>query len=165
MNSHQGIRMIKSDSIVKASWTLIVLCIFLFLYSFSLKYFFFQDDFFEINISKANNFGEYLQFFKFRDDIIAYRPISLQNYFFLSLKIFGFDPSGFRVLTFALLFSSAILLIVLVKKITGNIWIGFLSAFFWLTSSIHFMAITWIAAASNITGTFFWLLTSLLFLN
>src|SRR3989344_4911090 len=144
---------------------LIIFFISFALYHSSLNYYFFQDDFFEINISKAQNLGQYLEFFKFRDDIIAYRPISLQNYFFLSLKIFGFDPSGFRVLTFALLFSSAILLIVLVKKITGNIWIGFLSAFFWLTSSIHFMAITWIAAAYNITGTFFWLLTSLLFLK
>src|SRR3990167_483634 len=133
---------------------LIIFFISFALYHSSLNYYFFQDDFFEINISKAQNLGQYLEFFKFRDDIIAYRPISLQNYFFLSLKIFGFDPSGFRVLTFALLFSSAILLIVLVKKITGNIWIGFLSAFFWLTSSIHFMAITWIAAAYNITGTF-----------
>ena len=144
---------------------LIIFFISFALYHSSLNYYFFQDDFFEINISKAQNLGQYLEFFKFRDDIIAYRPISLQNYFFLSSKIFGFDPSGFRVLTFALLFSSAILLIVLVKKITGNIWIGFLSAFFWLTSSIHFMAITWIAAAYNITGTFFWLLTSLLFLK
>src|SRR3989338_852108 len=108
---------------------LIIFFISFALYHSSLNYYFFQDDFFEINISKAQNLGQYLEFFKFRDDIIAYRPISLQNYFFLSLKIFGFDPSGFRVLTFALLFSSAILLIVLVKKITGNIWIGFLSAF------------------------------------
>src|SRR3989338_1001485 len=118
---------------------LIIFFISFALYHSSLNYYFFQDDFFEINISKAQNLGQYLEFFKFRDDIIAYRPISLQNYFFLSLKIFGFDPSGFRVLTFALLFSSAILLIVLVKKITGNIWIGFLSAFFWLTSSLLFL--------------------------
>ena len=88
---------------------LIIFFISFALYHSSLNYYFFQDDFFEINISKAQNLGQYLEFFKFRDDIIAYRPISLQNYFFLSLKIFGFDPSGFRVLTFALLFSSAIL--------------------------------------------------------
>src|SRR3990167_4519848 len=87
---------------------LIIFFISFALYHSSLNYYFFQDDFFEINISKAQNLGQYLEFFKFRDDIIAY---------------------------------------------------------FWLTSSIHFMAITWIAAAYNITGTFFWLLTSLLFLK
>ena len=150
--------------------TFVILILIIFLVSFAfyrsgLNYYFFQDDFFEINISRAQDFSKYLNFYKFRDDIIAYRPISLQNYFFLSLKIFGFDPGGFRVITFVLFFSSALLLIDLVKKITGNIWMGFLTAFFWLTSSIHFMAITWIAAAYNITGTFFWLLTSLLFLK
>lgn len=145
--------------------SLVIFFISFSLYHSSLNYFFFSDDFFELNLSKAENIKQYSEFFKFREDIIAYRPVSLQNYFFLSSQIFGFNPVGFRIITFVLFFSSALLLIALVKKITGNIWIGFLTAFFWLTSSIHFMAITWIAAAYNITGTFFWLLTSFLFLK
>src|SRR3989338_11085658 len=75
-------------------------CISLLLYGQSLNYFFFQDDFFEINISRADNVNEYLNFFKFRNDIIAYRPISLQNYFFISHHIFGLNPLGFRIITY-----------------------------------------------------------------
>jgi len=135
------------------------------LYYSSLDYYFFQDDFFEINISKAQNFSQYLDFFKFRDDIIAYRPISLQHYFFVSTKIFGLDPSGFRLITFIFFFSSAVLIIQVIKKITQNLNIGVLCASLWLLSSIHFMSLTWIAAAYNIIGTFFWLLTSLFFLK
>jgi len=143
----------------------LIFLISFFLYRSSFNYYFFQDDFFEINISKAETFGQYLNFFKFRADIIAYRPISLQNYFFISSKIFGLEPTGFRLITFILFFSSAILIIKVIKKITGDVWVGLLTAFFWLTSSIHFMAITWIAATYNIIGTFFWLLTSFFFLN
>src|SRR3989344_3503122 len=80
------------------------------LYYSNLNYFFFQDDFFEINISRASNLNEYFNFFKFRNDIIAYRPISLQNYFFLSQAIFGLNPFGYRIVTFVLFFLSAILI-------------------------------------------------------
>ncbi len=144
---------------------LFILLIPLFLYHSSLDNYFFQDDFFEINISKAQNIGEYLEFFKFRDDIIAYRPVSLQNYFFISKTIFGLNPVGFRLITFILFFASAVLITKVIYQITNNLKIGILTAAFWLTSSIHFMALTWIAAAYNIIGTFFWLLTSLIFLK
>src|SRR3989338_2917310 len=100
---------------------LIIFFISFALYHSSLNYYFFQDDFFEINISKAQNLGQYLEFFKFRDDIIAYRPISLQNYFFLSLKIFRIGSWRFRVFTFCLLFSSGIFLIFSLKKNSGKI--------------------------------------------
>lgn len=135
------------------------------LYYSNVDYYFFQDDFFEINISKAENVRDYLNFFKFRDDIIAYRPVSLQNYFFLSKTIFGLNPIGFRLMTFILFFASGLLIVKVISQITSNIKIGLLTATLWLTSPIHFMTLTWIAAAYNIIGTFFWLLTSLLFLN
>lgn len=135
------------------------------LYHSSLNYYFFQDDFFEINISKAHNFLDFINFFKFRDDIIAYRPISLQLYFFFSHTVFGMDAGGQRVVSFAFLFSSVFLIVAVTKKITGKIAIGTIAASLWATSSIHFMTITWVAAAYNIIGTFFWLLTSLVFLK
>ena len=135
------------------------------LYHSSLNYFLFQDDFFEINISKAHNLHEYLEFFKFRNDIIAYRPISLQNYFFFSNYFFGLNPMGFRLISFVFFMFSGFLIIKLATAITKNFKIGLLTSFFWLTSSIHFMALSWIAAAYNIIGTFFWLLTSFIFLK
>src|SRR3989338_10225378 len=89
---------------------ILILCVSFALYYSSLNYFFFQDDFFEINISRADNVNEYLNFFKFRNDIIAYRPISLQNYFFISHHIFGLNPLGFRIITY-LAFSLSFILI------------------------------------------------------
>ncbi len=144
---------------------IIILVLSFLLYHSTLNYYFFQDDFFEINISKAHNLWEFINFFKFRNDIIAYRPISLQSYFFLSHSIFGMDASGQRVISFAFLFSSVLLIIAIARKLTGKIAIGLLAAALWATSSIHFMTLTWVAGAYNIIGTFFWLLTSLLFLK
>lgn len=134
-------------------------------YRSSLSYYFFQDDFFEINISQASNVSEFLEFFKFRSDIIAYRPISLQNYFFISNSIFGLNPAGFRTVTYILFLSSAFLISKLIGKITSRWEIGVLTSVLWLTSAIHFMSLTWIAAAYNIIGTFFFLVTSLFFLS
>lgn len=141
------------------------LLISLFLYKDSLDYYFFQDDFFEINISQATNLKEYLSFFKFRDDIIAYRPISLQNYFFISHSLFGLNPVGFRTITFLLFFLSGFLIYKVTTRIFKSSKTGLIASFLWQTSSIHFMAITWIAAAYNIIGTFFWLLTAFMFLK
>lgn len=137
----------------------------LLLFHSSLDYYFFQDDFFEINISQANNINEYLEFYTFRDDIIAYRPISLQNYFFISNQIFDLNPTGFRFITLLFFILSSFLITKIVSSVTGNRLTGMLTSSLWLISSIHFMAITWIAAAYNIIGTFFWLTTSVIFLK
>ena len=153
---------------VRVKLLLVILTSFfvsLFLYNQSLNYYFFQDDFFEINISKANSIGEYLSFFKFRNDIIAYRPISLQHYFFSTTSLFGLNPVAFRFISFCLLFLSAFLIVKVIKKITKNNTASVLASFLWITSSIHFMSLSWIAAAYNIIGTFFWLLTATIFLK
>lgn len=137
----------------------------LLLYHPVLDFYFFQDDFFEINISKAQTPVQYLNFFKFRDDIIAYRPISLQNYFFISQNLFGTNPIGARTITFILFLTSTFLIYKIVFAIFKNAQAATITSFLWLTSSIHFMSLAWIAAAYNIIGTFFWLLTSFVFLN
>lgn len=146
------------------SFAAILIVSFLF-YRSSLNYYFIQDDFFHLNISRASSLKEFFEFFKFRDDIIGYRPISLQLFFFFGRKIFGLDPGGFRVISFTLLFSSFFLIIKIFKEVSGRLLVGFLTASLWVISSIHFMTITWISAGYIIIGTFFWLLTSYLFLK
>lgn len=137
----------------------------IYLFHRSIDLYFFQDDFFEIIISDADNLSQYLSFFKFRDDIIAYRPITLQNYFFISGELFGLNPAGFRLVTFVFFLADAFLISKVVSKISQSSKVGLMTASLWLTSAIHFMALSWIAAAYNIVGTFFWLLTAHLYLK
>lgn len=141
---------------------LFILAIF---YYSVLDFYFFQDDFFHINISQANNLESYVRFFKFRDDIIGYRPISLQNYFFFATSVFNLNPVGFRLITLITLFVSSLIITKIVTKITKNANVGLVAAIFWLTASSHFYAVTWISAAYNVIGTFFFLITSLTFLK
>lgn len=143
----------------------ICLLISIVFFQSSLDYYFFQDDFFELNISKASNLGEYLGFYLIRPDIIAYRPISLQNYFFIASSIFGANSLGFRFTTYVLFLLSAFLIAKVIAKITKSNSAGLLVASIWVTSSIHFLALTWIAAAYMIIGTFFFFLTSYIFLK
>src|SRR3989338_3786456 len=88
----------------------IIILMNLLLYRSSLNYYFFQDDFYEIKIAKANNFYEFISFFKFLENRSSYRPIGLQTYYFVSSSFFGFNPIGFRIITFGLLISSFVLI-------------------------------------------------------
>src|SRR3989344_9493147 len=147
-------------------WLLIIPpLISFFLFQSSLNYYFFQDDFFNLRISKAENFINLINFFKFNNDIVGYRPITLQTYFFSLSSLFGLNPFAFRIINYIFFIASFFLIIEVSKKIFRNKLISIISASLWILSSIHFTAITWISAAWTIIGTFFWLLTSLLFLK
>ncbi|MEK7580957.1 MAG: hypothetical protein AAB512_01620 [Patescibacteria group bacterium] len=50
-------------------------------------------------------------------------------------------------------------------KITSSKKVGLLTASLWLTSSIHFMSLSWLAAAWLIIGNFFFFLTSTIFIR
>jgi|SRR3990167_653007 len=141
-----------------------ILAVFL-LYYFSLNYFFFQDDFFHINIAKAENIQDIINFFKFRNDIIGYRPISIQSYFFLLYSIFGLKPLYFRVFNF-LIFVTCYLLINKISTIfSGKKSIGLVAATLWALSSFHFMTLVWISASYQLIGTLFYLLSFLLLIK
>ncbi len=136
-----------------------------FLFYFpSLKYYFFQDDFYELLISKVTNIYEFINLFAFLENRSSYRPIGLQLYFFLNQTFFGLNPIFYRLVTFILFIGSYFLIIKCVAKMLDNKQAGFLAAFFWVTSSIHFLSLSWIAAAWIIIGTFFFFLALYLFL-
>lgn len=138
---------------------LIALCLFYPLFSF----YFFQDDWFNFNITNINSIQGYISFFKFRNDIIAYRPIGLQTFFFIYRHLFGLNALPVRIINFELLVLSYVLIMRLFYKISKSKFVGFFAASLWILSSIHFMNIGVINY--NLLGTFFWLTIFLLYLN
>ncbi len=134
------------------------------LYLESLKYYFFQDDFYELLLSNAKSFGEFLSLFGFLDNRSSYRPVGLQLYFFLSQNLFGLNPFYFRIASCTFFFGSYFLIYKCVSKILQSKLAGKITSFFWVTSSIHFLSISWIAAAWIQIGTFFFFLALLYFL-
>lgn len=142
---------------------LIIVATAFFLYKQSLSYFLFQDDFFNFNITRIHNVVDFLNFFRFRNDIIAYRPISLQTYFFLLQYFFDFNAFAFRIVSMGIFFACFLLLFKVITTFTKSRLVGLLTGTFWIFSSIHFMSLSQINY--NMIGTFFYLTTTLLFLN
>ena len=142
---------------------LLVLSISLYLFKSVFNYYYFGDDWFNFKITKVDSFGDYLAFFKFREDIPVYRPIALQTFFFFLNTFFGFNAFVVRLINFALLAFSYMLTMNLLTKISGSKQIGFLASSIWVTASIHFMNLA--AINYNLIGTFFWLITFLLFIK
>lgn len=137
----------------------------LFIYSFTFSYFFFSDDFFNLLISEAHSLNQALNFLLFRNDIIGYRPLTLQSYFFILKKLFDLNPFAFRVTNAIFLIASYILLIFLLKKILKKNSVSIFAAFLWITSAVHFMALAWISAAWIVVGTFFYLTAFLAYIK
>lgn len=154
-----------SDKIKYASLIFCVLIASLFLYQKSLGFYFFQDDFFLINMVSDEKFIDISETFKFRNDIIGYRPVTINLYFTLARSIFGLNPLGFHLISFTAFFLCFLMIFKLISKITKNLKIGFLTATFWILSSIHFMSLTWISASYPIFGTLFWVISAILFLK
>lgn len=141
----------------------IALSLALYLEVFS--YYFFQDDFNEIILSRAQNFQQFLHLFRFIDERAGYRPLGLQIYFSMSHSLFGLNPLAFKMVAYLFLLGSYYLIVTLVTKIAGNRYVGFLTGTFWLLSSIHFMPLAWAAGAWLLIGTFFFLLAARFFLE
>lgn len=126
---------------------------------------FFQDDYFLLDISQAQNFKEFLAFFKPRQDVIFYRPLSMQIWYFLlrtffDLKSYWFHLSGLIIFLFNLLVLYRLLL-----KITKKKELAFLTTFFYGTSGIHYLSLIWSAAFHYIIGCLFFNLSLYFFVS
>lgn len=136
---------------------LIILAVYV-LYRQSLSYFFFQDDWFHLNISRASNMKEFFNFFAVRTDIIAWRPISKQLFFFLSQALFGLSPFWPHLIIFIIFLSNIFLVYRLVYQLFNSYRLAAITSFLYGTSTIHFTPLSWLSAGEYIIGTFFWLL-------
>lgn len=156
--------MIVSKRFINNGWLIGAPLVAILLHFKDFGNYFFQDDFFHLLISRVENLGDFIGFFKFRHDSIAYRPLTIQIYFSTTRFFFGLSPLIFRFINVILLFCSFYLIVKILKRISSR-EIGLIAASIWITSSIHFMSITWISAAYQIIGTFFYLLTCHFFIT
>lgn len=137
----------------------------LLLYYKSLGYYFFQDDFYEILISKVTDTSDFIKLFSFLENRSSYRPIGLQFYFFISQTFFGLNPLFYRIIIFVMFISTYFLIATTVGQFLKNRLSGYVTASLWITSSIHFLSLSWIAAAWLIIGSFFFFASALAFLT
>lgn len=119
--------------------------------------FFFMDDFYFLQISQANNFKEFINFFK-PIKFIPFRPISQQLFFFSFQKLFGLNPLPFHVFIFLLhVFNSLFVYKISLKFLKKSIKAKLISLMY-LVSSLHFVGLYSITGSYVLFGVFFFLL-------
>jgi len=125
------------------------------IYSKSLSYYFFQDDWFVLDTIKNINNSNIFTLFSARQDVIYYRPIGMQFFFFLSKSLFGLNAFNFHLIS--LLFH--ILNIFLIGLISFQIFRSKLASattsFFYAIAPFHYMTLSWLSLTWNNIGTFF----------
>lgn len=131
----------------------------LFIFLPFLKLYFVQDDFFLLSVSRVNTILDFFRFFIPRSDVVWFRPLSSEVFFFFSRLVFGFHPFYYHLVIFLTHLFNGYLLSVLSGQIIGNKTSGRLAAFFYVTNASLAVALGWGATYSFILGVTFILLT------
>lgn len=132
----------------------IITVLSLLLFGKSLAYYFLQDDWFVLNST-----NDFLGFFKFRTDIIYWRPIGMFMFFTLAKNIFDLNPFGFHLIAFIFHISNSLLLALLSFRIFKSKQAAFISALLFASASFHFMTLSWLSLTWMVIGTSFFLLS------
>lgn len=122
------------------------------IYFQSLTYYFLQDDW---NILKKIRQEDLISFFNPKTDVIYYRPIGMQIFFFISEALFGLKPLVYHLVAFLFHLLNITLIFYLLLKLFKNKVSAALGAFVYGTASLHFMTLSWLALSWNIFGAFF----------
>lgn len=130
-----------------------------------LSTFFVQDDFFLLAVSKIKTVGQFIEFFIPRNDVVWYRPLSSQVFFFLGQKLFGLRPFPYHLIQILTHFLNGYLLVVFSKQLFKKITPGLFASFIYLTNASHTVSLGWVATYSFQLGVTFLLLTIIYYLK
>lgn len=143
---------LRNSRLLLVSSYLIVLLAALLIFSPSLKYYFFQDDWFVLNRLDYENIKS---FFLFRNDVIYYRPVGMQLFFLISNKIFGLNSFAFHSVSFLFHLLNTVLISSIVFKVFKNRLAALSGSFIYAVAAFHYMSLSWLALTWNVIGAFF----------
>jgi Flp pilus assembly protein TadD len=81
----------------------------------------------------------------------------------LDCSVFGVTPAGPHVMNVALHATDSVLLLVLLRRITGALWPSALVAALFAIHPAHVESVAWISERKDVLSTLFWLLTTLVY--
>jgi len=128
---------------------LVITAASLFLFYPSLNYYFFQDDWFVLNWVRT---ADWPSFFKFRTDIIYWRPLSMPLFFALNKLFFGLNPFGYHLVSFGIFFILVFCIYQLFTLLIGDRKIAIIAPLLYAVWPIHFMSLSWLCTTSYIIG-------------
>ncbi len=138
------------------------------LFGASFSSYFFQDDWFSLQISTVSSILDVFRFFIPRTDVIYYRPLGMQFIFFLFQKLFyfiGIDPLPFRMATFLIHIVNGYLVYRILSFIHKNEKVGMFSAVLYISAAVHFTIFYWAATIAFAMAPFFYFGAFLFFLE
>ena len=144
-------------------WGICILIILIYHQTFGL--YFFQDDFFSLNTSRVESFGEWIRLWLPNQNVVYYRPLGIPLFFWLGQKVFGTNFLGYRLAAFLAFLATVFLVYKLAFILTGKDKVAKLTAFFYGVAPLHFLSLAWIVNFSYILGAFFYFLTIFLYIK
>jgi len=130
------------------------------------KSFFTLDDTSYIEMVKQiKNVQDYLETFTYALQPQTYRPISIQTYFLIMTYLFGTKPFYYHLANVSFFIFNSVVLFLIIKTITKNENLAFLSTFIYLTRSAHTLAVFYVAAGEELIMAFFLLLSFYFYLK
>jgi len=129
--------------------------------------YFSQDDFFRFKMSQANTFSQVARFFSFKNSHLYgfYRPISINLYSFLGLKIFGLNPFYYHTFNFAVFGATVYLVYLIALNFFGDKKKAFYTLIFYGFSACHLTALSYLPNVEEVIVSFFYFLTVYLYLK
>ncbi len=115
------------------------------IYKPAITSYFFQDDWFTFKISTPENIGEFIAFFKPRSDVIYYRPLGMQVYFFLMKSLFGLNNIYFRLSTLFFYSINGLLVYTLLKRLNFGKYESICASLFYVVSVSTYIPFYWSA--------------------
>lgn len=77
----------------------------------------------------------------------------------LDFRFYGLNPSGHHVTNLLFHIANALLLLLVLKRMTGSLWRSAFVAALFAVHPLHVESVAWVAERKDVLSTFFWLLT------
>lgn len=160
----------KIYSLISVNSQIILLYCLLLLLSFviyrpAFSSYFFQDDWFTFKISNIHSLKEILSFFIPRVDVIYYRPIGMQVYFFIMRSLFGVNSFFFRISTLIIYAFNGLLVYLIFQRLKFLKILSLFGATLYSASVVTYIPFFWSSTFSFVLGPTFFLLSFLFFIR
>ncbi len=138
-----------SPKIVAALTAIGVLVLVLFRHAFSIP--FFADDWSFLQLSQVESLGQWLAFFAPGKDYF-YRPLSTEVFYWF-LQLFPDPIMVGHLLVFVTFFKGLVLLMMIVRRLSGSVVFALLTTLIYATSFTHVFQLYWLATYQEVLMT------------
>lgn len=87
-----------------------------------------------------------------------WHPLTWLSYI-ADYRMFGLDPAGYHIINLAFHIANALLLFLLLTRMTGAVWRSAFTAALFALHPLHVESVAWVSERKDVLSAFFWFLT------